>query len=146
MNSVTNYARQWTKREREYMDTISEWAIAVRSLIQIIIKKKLMGTRATSIFKYLNVAKQMHLLHDQYFYQILTAFNNSEVFYWFCRKSPNNIIFVCKSLDTDYLLKELCINNSLCNPIYLTTHTVCSFGILDKDKEPDLLSLFWIPK
>ena len=82
-----------------------------------------MGTRATSIFKYLNVAKQMHLLHDHYCYQILTAFNKSEVLYWFCRKSPNNIIFVCKSLDTDYLLKELCIDNSLCNPLYLTTHT-----------------------
>ena len=49
MDSVEEYARQWTKREKEDLDTLSEW-----SLIQIRIFNKLngsMSTRSTSIFK-----------------------------------------------------------------------------------------------
>ena len=39
MDSVEDYARQWTKRKKEDVDTLSEWIKAVRSLIQIRIKK-----------------------------------------------------------------------------------------------------------
>jgi hypothetical protein len=39
MDSVEDYARQWAKREKEDLDTLSEWVKSVRSLIQIIIKK-----------------------------------------------------------------------------------------------------------
>jgi hypothetical protein len=39
MDSVEDYARQWAKREKEYLDTLSEWVKGVRSLIQIRIKK-----------------------------------------------------------------------------------------------------------
>jgi hypothetical protein len=35
MNSVENYARQWAKREKEGLDTLSEWVKSVRSLIRI---------------------------------------------------------------------------------------------------------------
>jgi hypothetical protein len=38
MDSVEDYARQWAKREKEDIDTLSEWMKSVRSLIQIIIK------------------------------------------------------------------------------------------------------------
>ena len=36
-DSVEDYTRQWTKREKEDLDTLSEWVESVRSLIQIII-------------------------------------------------------------------------------------------------------------
>jgi len=39
MDSVEEYARQWEKREKEDLDTLSEWVKSVRSLIQIRIKK-----------------------------------------------------------------------------------------------------------
>ena len=35
MDSVEDYARQWEKREKEDLDTLSEWAKSVRLLIQI---------------------------------------------------------------------------------------------------------------
>ena len=34
METVKDYARQWGKREREDLDTLSEWVKSVRSLIQ----------------------------------------------------------------------------------------------------------------
>ena len=39
MDFVEDYARQWAKREKEDLDTLSEWVKSVRSLIQIIVKK-----------------------------------------------------------------------------------------------------------
>jgi hypothetical protein len=39
MDSVEDYARQWAKREKEDLDTLSEWMKSVKSLIQIRIKK-----------------------------------------------------------------------------------------------------------
>ena len=84
MDSVEDYARQWEKREKEDLDTLSEWVKSVRSLIQIIIKRKLSGsmsTRFTSIFKDPNVAKHLSLLHDKYCI-------------FFADKAPDNIV-VC---------------------------------------------------
>ena len=43
MNSVEDYARQWSKHEKGDLDTLSEWVKSVRSSIQIRIKKNLMG-------------------------------------------------------------------------------------------------------
>jgi len=85
MDSVEDYARQWAKREKEDLDTLSEWVKSVRSLIQIRIKKLSgsMSTRSTSIFKDPNVFKHLSLLHDKYV--IVSA-----------DKAPNNIVFVCK--------------------------------------------------
>jgi hypothetical protein len=60
MDSVQDYARPWAKREKEDLDTHSEWMNSVMSLIQIRIKiKKLSGsmdTPSTSIVKDPNVA------------------------------------------------------------------------------------------
>ena len=39
MDSVVDYARQWAKREKEDLDTLSEWVKSVKSLKQIRIKK-----------------------------------------------------------------------------------------------------------
>jgi hypothetical protein len=35
IDSVEDYARQWAKREKEDLDTLSEWVKSVRSLMQI---------------------------------------------------------------------------------------------------------------
>jgi hypothetical protein len=107
MDSVEDYARQWAKREKEDLDTLSEWVKSVRSLIQIRIKtlSGSMSIRSTSIFKDPNVAKHLSLLHDKFV--IVSA-----------DKAPNNIVFVCKSHYIDCLIKELCIDNSFENPTY----------------------------
>ena len=85
MDSVEDYARQWAKRGKQDLDTLSKWVKSVRSLIQIIIKKfsGSMSTRSTSIFKDPNVAIDLSLLHEKYV--IVSA-----------DKSANNIVFVCK--------------------------------------------------
>ena len=134
MDSVEDYARQWANRETEDLDTLSEWVKSVRSLIQIMIKRKLSGsmsTRSTSILKDPNVAKYLSLLHDKYV----------------ADKAPNNIVFVCKSHYIDCLINELGIDNLPGNPTYTPTkHTkeeildnhrsvLYSFGISTKDEE-----------
>ena len=58
MDSLEDYARQWAKREKEDLDTLSKWVKSVRSLIQIRIKNSVgLNTRSTSVFKDPNVAK-----------------------------------------------------------------------------------------
>ena len=66
MDSVSDYARQWAKRKKEDLDTLSEWIKAVRSLIQIRIKKLNGSINAhdTSIFKDPNVAQHLSYLHE----------------------------------------------------------------------------------
>jgi hypothetical protein len=113
MDSAEDHARQWAKREKEDLDTLSEWMKSVRSLILIRIKKNLNGSmsiRSTSIFIDQNVAKHMPLLHDKCI--IVSA-----------DKAPNNIVFVCKSHYVDCLIKELGIDNSLGNPTYTPDDT-----------------------
>ena len=53
MDSVEDYAKNWAKREKVEVDTLSEWVKAVRSLIQIRVSKLKgsMSTKASSIFK-----------------------------------------------------------------------------------------------
>ena len=94
MDSVEDYARQWAKREKEDVDTLSEWVKAVRSLIQIRIKTlngsiKLMQDLFS---KDPNVAKHLSYLHDKYV--VVHA-----------DKAPNNIVFVCKAHHIDCLIK-----------------------------------------
>ena len=58
MDSHEDYARQWSKREKEDVDTHSDCVKSVMSLIQIRIKKcnESMITRPTSNIKDPNVA------------------------------------------------------------------------------------------
>ena len=121
MDSVEDYARQWTKREKEDLDTLSEW-----SLIQIRIFNKLSGsmsTRSTSIFKDPNFAKHLSLLHDKYV--IVSA-----------DKAPNNIVFAFKSHYID------CLN------LVLTIH-LASLHIsrrhLRKRTSWTIIGLFYVP-
>jgi hypothetical protein len=79
-----------------------------------------MSTRCTSIFKDPNVAKHLYLLHDKY------GIVSSD-------KTPNNIVFVCKSHYIDCLIKELGIDNSLDNPTYTPT-TLTKEQILDNHR------------
>jgi hypothetical protein len=57
-----------------------------------------MSNRSTSIFKNLNVAKHLSLLHDKY---VIVSVD----------KAPNNIVVVCKSHYIDCVIKELGIHN-----------------------------------
>ena len=85
MDSVEDYARQWAKREKVDANTLSEWIKAVRSLIQIRIRKlsESLKTDGSSIFKDRDVLKDLTHLHSKYV--IVPA-----------DKAQNNIVFICK--------------------------------------------------
>jgi hypothetical protein len=127
MDSVEDYARQWTKREKEDLDILSEWVKSVRSLTQIRIKKLSgsMSSRCTSIFKDPNVAKHLFFLHNKYV--IVSA-----------DKAHSNIVCVCKSHYVDCLIIELgIIDNSLGNPVP-RRH-------LRKRKSWTIIGMFYVP-
>ena len=107
MDSVEGYAKDWAKREKVEVDTLSEWVKSVRSLIQIRVSKLKgsMSTKAHSIFKDPQVIQELSCLHDKYV--VVPA-----------DKASNNIVFVCKKHYIDCLIKELGINNTLGNPTY----------------------------
>ena len=48
---MEDYDRKWTNREKEEVETFSEWVKAIWSFIQIRIGKQTMSTEGTSVFK-----------------------------------------------------------------------------------------------
>ena len=68
MDAVEDYARKWTKREKEQLDTLSEWVKSVRSLIQIRISKlrRSMSKRGKSVFSNPDAAKTLSTIHEKY--------------------------------------------------------------------------------
>ena len=89
-----------------------------------------MSSRSTSIFKNPNVGKHLSYLHEIHVIDIVSA-----------DKTPNNIVFVCKSLYIDCVIKELGIDNSLGNPTYTVT-TLTKEEILNSHTFVDL---FYVP-
>ena len=77
----------WTKREKDNIDTLSEGVKAVQSLIQIRISKlkTSTSTKTASIFKNPDVPETLYIIHVKYV--VVPA-----------DKDPNNIIFVCKNI------------------------------------------------
>jgi len=53
--SVEDYATQWAKREKGDLDTLSEWVKSVRLLIQIRIKKNVVGLWAFALHQSLKI-------------------------------------------------------------------------------------------
>ena len=147
MDSVEDYTRQWAKREKKDVDTLSEWIKEVKSLRQSRVKKLngSINAHATSIFKDLKVAKHLSYLDDKYV--VVPA-----------DKAPNNIVFVCKTHYINCLINEQGIDTSLRNSTYTFTtltkeeilnnhrYVLCSFWISIKDEELNLPSLYWILK
>ena len=68
MNSVEYSASKWTKRKKEEVDTLSEWAKAIMSLVQIRISifKMSMSTKATSVLKDSDLTETMSAIHEKY--------------------------------------------------------------------------------
>ena len=147
MDAVEDYARQWVKREKEDVESLSEWIKSIRSLIlgRINRLRGAMKNNTSNIFKDPEVMETMSFLHDKFV--IVPA-----------DKAPNNIVFVCKRHYIDCLMKELGINNTHGNPTYspvtipkediLENHksVISSFGICVKDDNYELPSIVWIPK
>ena len=79
MDSVEDYARQWTKREKEDVDNLFQWIKAVRSLIQIRIKKLngSINAHTTSIFndcKTLSLPPTFPFMNVSYQFRLFTGF------------------------------------------------------------------------
>jgi hypothetical protein len=93
MDSVEEYAKQWTRREKGDLDNLSEWVTSVRFLRQIWIKQNLMGLWALFLHQSLKTqmfAKHLFLLRDKY---VVVPAN----------KVHHNIVFVCNSYYADCL-------------------------------------------
>ena len=147
MDSVEDYARRWAAKEKEQVDTLSEWVKAIRSKILGRIKnlEGSVSKRVTSIFKDPQVRESLSRLHEKYV--VVPA-----------DKAPNNIVFVCRNYYIECLVKELGIDSSTGNPTYTPTSltkqeildnhmsVLASFGISTGDEDLDLPSLYWIPK
>ena len=126
MDSVEDCARQWAKREKEDLDTLSEWVENVRSLMQIIIIK-INGSQSTHTT---SILKDLMLLNT-----CLTSMTNMT--FAPADKAPNSICFVCKSHYIDCLVKGLGIDSSLCNP----THT----SLTRKNRSWTIIGLLYVP-
>ena len=148
MDAVEDYARKWIKREQDKeLDSLSEWVKAVRSLIQLRIKKlrRSMNAKATSIFDNPDVAETLASIHNEYV--VVPA-----------DKAPNNIICICKKHYVECLIQELGIDGSDGSPTYtaltftkdeiIDNHmsVISSYGISFPKDDCDLPSLYWIPK
>jgi len=68
MNSVEYYARKWTKWKKEEVDTLSEWAKSIRSLVQIRsnIFKMSMSTKSTYVLNDSDLTETMSTIHETY--------------------------------------------------------------------------------
>ena len=87
MDAVEDYARKWIKREKEQLDSLSEWVNAVRSLIQIRIEKlrRYMSNKGKSVFSNPDAAETLSTIHDKYV--VVPA-----------DTAPNNIVFCLQKL------------------------------------------------
>ena len=52
MDSVEDYARQWTKREKEDLDTLSEWAKSVKLLGYVMLKITILRQKKSYFFQF----------------------------------------------------------------------------------------------
>jgi hypothetical protein len=107
---LKDYARKWTKREKEEANTLSEWVKAVRSLIQIGIAKlkRSMSTPTTSVFKDPDVTETLSIIY--YIYDVVPA-----------NKAATNIVLICSKHCIDCLHIKLSLDSSQGNPTYTAT-------------------------
>jgi hypothetical protein len=148
MNSVDDYAKRWAKREKEELDTLSEWVKSIRGMLKSRIRniKSKVRTIYPSVFSTPEVRNELERLHEEF---VLVPAD----------KASNNIGFVCKAHYYNCILNELGINSTFGNPTY--TPTVLSKdeilqnhrSVLDKFNIPtnrmnefELPYLYWIPK
>ena len=68
MDAVEDYARKWAKREKEDIETLSDWIRTIKSLILSRLRrlKTSMNSKAKSIFDDPFVSKTLPYLHDIY--------------------------------------------------------------------------------
>ena len=147
MDAVEDYARKWAKKEKEDVETLSDWIRSIKSLVVARIRhlRNSMCAKSSRILDDPQVRDTLSTLHDNFV--VVPA-----------DKAPNNIIFVCKKHYIECLMKEMGIDNSLGNPTYTRTampkediinnhkSVLSSFGITVSDENDNLPSIYWIPK
>ena len=133
MNSVKEYASQWENRERQDIDTLSEWGYEVVD---------------TNRIKILKVGQWAHMQHLSANTQMLKTPVTPMASILLADRAPNILVLVYKSHYTDYLIKELGSYKSFGNITYINSMTfmkdeildnhgsvLCSFGISPKMKK-----------
>jgi hypothetical protein len=83
MNSVEDYAKRWAKREKEELDTLSEWVKSIRGMLKSRIRniKSKVRTIYPSVFSEPEVRNELQRLHEEF---VLVPAD----------KACNNIVFV----------------------------------------------------
>ena len=105
MGSVEEYKRTWLTREYVEIEALSACVKSIRFLIlRLLHKLKFwLNIRPRSVFKDKKANRYLSSLHDKYV--VVPA-----------DKAFNNIIFVCKYIYYECLIKELCISKNIDYP------------------------------
>ena len=141
------YARRWAKKKDVEVDTLSEWAKSVMSLVngRVSVLSRPMSRRHESVFDDPDVAADLAKIHEKFV--VVPA-----------DKASNNIVFVCKTHYINCLMEKLGMSTMTGNPTYNLTamsndkilqsqHSVMlTFGISLPEEDIDLPKLYWIPK
>ena len=147
MDACEVYARQWAKKEDVELDTLSEWIESIGEVIKRRLRrlKHSVNTRSRSIFRDLDVVRELSRLHKNFV--IVPADSAS-----------NNYTFVCKRHYVDILIEELGLHSLPGNHTYhltdfsalemLDNHksVLASLVIQANSEELDLPYIYWIPK
>ena len=98
LDSVEEYARCWAEKEDMEVDTLSEWAKSVMSLVnrRVSVLSRTMSRRHESVFDDPNVAAELAEIHEKFV--VVPA-----------DKASNNIVFVCKTHHINCLMEEIMV-------------------------------------
>jgi hypothetical protein len=109
MDSVEDYARRWTKSEKEELDFLPEWVKkAILDSAPSMFDQKCVPSILLRLFNKPEVIKELNRLHEEY---VLIPAN----------KAFNNIVFVCKAHYYQCIINQLGINSALGNRTYTPT-------------------------
>ena len=149
IESVTNYAKSWAKREGSRLFVLNDWLEAIKLLVKQRINQ----------YKYFR-QKDRPVLKDPVVVEYLDKLHNDFVVAP-ADKASNNVVFICKKYYYSVLAKELGINNQggiSGNNTYIscdeseqeiiTNHIsfLLKYNIVPKGEEHSLPFLYWLPK
>ena len=121
------YARKWARKEDVELDTLSEWIKSIGEVVKRRIRrlKHSVNTRSESIFRDIDVVRELSRLHENFV--IVPA-----------DKASNNYTFVCKRHYVDILIENLHSIHFL-KPYIQSDSFFCIRGVGQQEIDPHLL-------
>ena len=148
LESINLYAKNWSKREQVALKYLCEWKDPLKELVadRISDLKGHFKSPKCKVLDQPDVKDTLHKLHVNY------VFVSAD-------KAASNVIVVCKKFHTEFLVKELGVNNvNSNNPTYIPiddsfetivkSHNqfITSVGLEMSEEDQNLQYLYWTPK